>query len=187
MPGFPQLTAGERTELAREILGWRRAEIRARIEASYRDASEPIDEDEVREIVELQSEPHAPVTPPRTWDAAGNAVARGRELYVSTGCASCHGLDGQSVTDDPLFDERDAPSWPRDLGRDPLKGGEEREAIFLRIAVGMPGTPHPAAASLAADDISALVAYCLSLRQQPVRRETNDQRARKPAVRVATP
>ncbi|MFM7070328.1 MAG: c-type cytochrome [Planctomycetota bacterium] len=193
MPGFPQLTAGERTELAREILGWRREEIRARTEAAYRDESEPIDENEVREIVELQSEPHLPVALPKIWDATGNAVDRGRKLYLSTGCASCHGgdedVDGDGENDAAgmLFDERDAPSWPRELRRDPMKGGEEREAIFLRIAVGMPGTPHPAAASLGPDDVAALVAYCLSLRRHPVHRATNDQRARKLAVGIASP
>jgi len=182
MPGFPQLTDDERTELAREILGWRREEIRERIEAAYRDASEPIDEEELREIVELQSEPHSPVTPPQNWIADSRAVERGHEIYRRTGCASCHGEDGESVADGLLLDEHHAPSWPRDLKRDPMKGGEEREAIFVRIAVGMPGTPHPAAASLTPDDVSALVAYCQSLRQRPVRRETNDQRARKLAA-----
>lgn len=182
MPGFPQLTDGERTELAREILGWRRAEIRARIEAAYRDASEPIDENELREIVELQAEPHSPVTPPKNWSADSHAVERGREIYLRTGCASCHGGDGETVADGLLRDEHYVPSWPRDLKRDPMKGGEEPEAIFIRIAVGMPGTAHPAAASLAPDDIAALVAYCQSLRQRPFRRETNNQRARKLAA-----
>jgi hypothetical protein len=54
-----------------------------------------------------------------------------------------------------------------------------RESIYLRIAVGMPGTAHPAVPGLAQEQLTDLVEYVLSLARQPYRVLTNyDRRVR---------
>ena len=46
---------------------------------------------------------------------------------------------------------------------EPFKGGRERESIYLRIAVGMRGTAHPAVPGLPQEQLTDLVEYVLSL------------------------
>lgn len=77
----------------------------------------------------------------------------------------------------PLFDEQGRPTPPRDLARDPLKGGDDPESIYLRVVVGMPGTPHPAATNVTEQQLIGLVHFCRSLFREPKRVLTNRERA----------
>ncbi len=70
-----------------------------------------------------------------------------------------------------------APWCARDLVGEPFKGGREPQSVYLRIALGMPGTPHPAAANLTEDQLIELVHYVLSLARKPERVLTNFERA----------
>ena len=58
---------------------------------------------------------------------------------------------------------------PRDLVYEPFKGGREPESIALRVATGMPGTPHPAAWNLPEEQMIELVEYVRSLAREPQR------------------
>jgi mono/diheme cytochrome c family protein len=109
--------------------------------------------------------------------ASAQSIESGRDTYFSIGCHHCHGDDGTGTTAIKLFDDEGRPIVPRDLVHDSMKGGSEAESIFKRLRLGMPGTPHPALASLDDAELSALVHYCLSLSQEPKRRLTNHQRA----------
>jgi hypothetical protein len=76
-----------------------------------------------------------------------------------------------------LFDDTRLPTRPRDLVHEPFKGGHKPESIYLRISVGMPGTPHPACWNVPDEKLIDLVHYCGSLSQEPKLVLTNHQRA----------
>jgi cytochrome c oxidase cbb3-type subunit 2 len=97
-------------------------------------------------------------------------VAAGREQYAALGCAACHGSegkgDGSSAAD--LRDEWRNPAPPRNLISDPFRGGETPRALYIRMAIGMPGTPMPGYAEVAdSKSLWALVAYLVSIRRVP--------------------
>lgn len=58
------------------------------------------------------------------------------------------------------------PVRPRILDLGVMRGGDEPEQIYRRIANGIEGTPMPSAPTLSSDEIWALVAYVKSLRDQ---------------------
>jgi hypothetical protein len=64
------------------------------------------------------------------------------------------------------------------LVHDPLKGGSDPDSVYLRLYLGMPGTPHPASPRVPASKLADLTRYCLSLSQGPPRKQTNYQRRR---------
>jgi hypothetical protein len=182
MPGtsmrrFDNLTDNERKMLAEEVLRMRREGVREQFISAMTSEGEEIDEDEVREVVDLCTTPGEPVDVPRIGQADSEAVARGRDAYFKLGCDKCHGQDGTGAWDISLFDEKGLPSAPRDLVHDPLKGGREAESIYLRIFVGMPGTPHPGCWSVPEDELVDLVDYCRSLSREPESVLTNRERA----------
>lgn len=124
------------------------------------------------------------------------AARRGQQLYASSAaqCSKCHGVhgrgDGEQAAD--LYDDwnkskkgvtpeqtRQLASRfrlplqairPRDLTREPLHGGAEPIDLYRRVAVGIKGTPMPAAlgadgktGALRPDEIRDLVCYIQSL------------------------
>ena len=103
---------------------------------------------------------------PPALDAA--AVARGRQVYASAGCASCHGERGRG--DGPsapaLKDETGLRIRPADL-RFPsrFKGGAEAHDIYRTLVTGLDGTPMPSYAGALDDQrrLWDLVAYVRSL------------------------
>lgn len=66
-----------------------------------------------------------------------------------------------------MFDDAGRPTVPRDLVHEPMKGGPSPEALYLRLRLGMPGTPHPAVASLTEQELIDLVHFCSSLAREP--------------------
>lgn len=176
MPPFENLSPSLRTLLAREVLRLYREGIRDQVVAWLSEEGEEIDEDEIRLTVEEWTTPGEVVTPPEIGPPLPQAIAQGRELYDRLGCFHCHGDEGRGPSDTLLSDEAGRPTSSRDLVQEPLKGGDEPEAIYLRLLLGMPGTPHPACQELAEDKLVALVQFCRSLRREPVRNLTNYER-----------
>ena len=74
------------------------------------------------------------------------------------------------------------PCATRDLALDPFKGGNTAQAVYLRILLGMPGSPHPATVNLAPDAMSDLVHFCQSLGKEPKQQLTNHARALRAAL-----
>jgi cytochrome c/Tfp pilus assembly protein PilF len=138
---------------------------------------EPIDEQELENVVRSRTTPGELVLTPAFDASTAEAVAQGGEIYIQQTCVACHGKIGAGDETLPLFDDHGFPSLPRDLRHDLFKGGSKSAAIYTRLVAGMPGTPHPASANLSDQELVALVAYCQSLVQEPKRNLTNHQRA----------
>ncbi len=178
MRAFDQLTQNQRMLLAQEVRRLNRLGTREQFIARLRqEAEEDADEHEVRQVVELSTTPGDAARVPRIGPAEPQAIARGRAAYLQLGCKNCHGEDGTGVWDLPLFDENGRPAPPRDLVHEAFKGGPDPETIYLRVLLGMPGTPHPACPSLADEQRIDLVQYCRSLSREPKRSWSNHQRA----------
>ena len=177
MRSYDELSDEQLVLLAREVLRMRREGFREQLVDTLKDEGEEIDEDEVGQIVEFCTTPGDVVRVPRIGPGDSQAIAQGQETYFRLGCHNCHGDDGTGVWDTPLYDEQGLPSPPRDLVHDPFKGGLEPEAIYLRVFVGMPGTPQPACWNVPEDQLVDLVHFCRSLSREPKRVQTNHQRA----------
>ena len=67
---------------------------------------------------------------------------KGKRLFLAH-CSKCHGDGGKGdgVGAGTLRDINGDLVAPRDLTVDPMRGGEEPEDLFLRIKLGIPGTP----------------------------------------------
>ena len=180
------LTDQELDLLVDVVLQMRRDGVRQQYVAQLESDDEPIDEDDVQEVVQLRTTPGEVVTVPELGEADANSLVLGKRLYSEQACQSCHGESGTGDQEMPLFDDAGHPDFPRDLVHDLFKGGNQPAAIYLRILLGMPGTPHPANVNMTSPQLIALSHYCRSLGQQPKQTQTNHQRSiqasRRPAV-----
>ena len=176
MRAFDELSEDQLELLAEEVLRLRREGVREWYVALLQAEDEEVDEEDVREVVDLQTVPGEVIGVPSIGPADDAALRRGRKVYLDTGCRPCHGDHGSGPPDIPLFDEREQPTWPRDLANDLFKGGHEPESIWMRIVVGMPGSAHPAAEALKNEQYVDLVQYCVSLSLEPKRMLTNHER-----------
>jgi mono/diheme cytochrome c family protein len=180
MPAFPALTEDERALLADDVLRLQREGIRERLLRAWReDEGEGSDEAEVRRAVAAATTPGPPVPVSADWGPPAETAAsveRGRHNYLSLGCGKCHGKDGTGEGGEFQYDGRGEPVLARDLLHEPFKGGREPRSIYLRLALGMPGTPHPAVVNLSEEDLRALVQYVRSLERPPLRILTNFER-----------
>jgi len=177
MRAFDNLNEDQRMLLAQEVRRLNRLGIGEHFIDTLLKEGEEIDEDEVREILKFRTTPGDDVMVPRIGAGDPQAIARGKDAYVKLGCKNCHGEDGTGAWDPPQYDEKGRLSPPRDLVHEAFKGGHEPESVYLRILLGMPGTPHPACPGVAGEQLIDLVQYCLALAEEPRREQRNHQRA----------
>jgi mono/diheme cytochrome c family protein len=147
----------------------------ARYAANCDRTGEAPDEEQRREFVARYTTPSAALVVPSFSVHDRRAVERGKLLFHSQGCSSCHGSDGVGATDVALIDETDHAVRPRDLVHEPFKGGHQPEAIYRRIHVGFPSGPMPAHTALSEQQTVDLVCYVVSLSAAPKRVLTNWQ------------
>ena len=176
MPSFEDLTEAQRALVAEEVFRLYREGIREQVVGWLSEEGEEIDEEEVLQTVEELITPGEVVEPPQIAAATPEAIARGKELYGRLGCHHCHGEDGKGPADVLLTDDEGLPTSARDLTAEPFKGGAEPESVYLRILLGIPGTPHPACPGLAEEELVELVQFCRSLPREPLRPLTNHER-----------
>ena len=177
MPSYSDLDGDELRQLAEEVHRLRREGLHERLVDVLNSQGEDIYEEDVRESVEILTSPGDPIAVPVIGPATPSSLAAGKKAYFDQGCGSCHGKDGAGVADQSWYDERGFPVRARDLVYEPFKGGQEKEQVYLRIAAGMPGSPHPSSAALSPEATTDLVQFCLSLSRQPKMVLTDHQRA----------
>lgn len=177
MRAFDELSEDQRMLLAEEVRRLNRLGVAEHFVQTLTREGEEVDEEEVREVVRQCTTPGEAAPIPAIGPADPQAVARGKEAFSDLGCANCHGEEGTGETDLPLLDERGLAAPARDLVGEPLKGGQEPESVYLRILLGMPGTPHPACANVPENQIIDLVHYSRGLSHEPKQAQTNHERA----------
>jgi mono/diheme cytochrome c family protein len=177
MPSNDALNDDELRLLAEEVRRLHRAGLRQRLVNELQLDGDEVSEDEVEESVDLLTSPGEVIVVPPIGPAAPSSIVRGKAVYLELGCATCHGEDGAGVADQIWHDERGFPVRARDLARDLLKGGPDAGSVYLRIAAGMPGSPHPSSGGLSQQALIDLVQFCLSLSRQPKNLFTDHQRA----------
>jgi mono/diheme cytochrome c family protein len=176
MPGFERLPESQRRRLAAEVWRLHQEGVRDRFVALLREEAEAIDQTELAELVKRRTTPGEVLRLPQFVPSDSAVVARGKAVYFEQNCHSCHGKDGRGASDVDLFDDQRRPTPARDLVHEPFKGGHTPEAVYQRLVLGMPGSPHPASKNLTEHEIVALVHYCRSLSREPKRILTNHQR-----------
>lgn len=83
--------------------------------------------------VHLEMRAAAPVTVKQNVEPAGDAVARGRQVYLSYGCSMCHGEDGKGG-----FENRNAESEGKVPGLVMVKDGYLERELVQKILDGVP-------------------------------------------------
>ncbi len=123
----------------------------------------------VQELAGLKSPVEAMPIPPRpAWN--NDQKKAGMKKYLAV-CAKCHGAQGKGdgTGGDGLKDAAGNPSKPRNLVDEPFGGGDSPDDVFLRIKVGMAGTPMEPPDSypkLTDAEVWSLVGYLEELRKQ---------------------
>ncbi len=176
MQSFDDLPSDQRTLLARQVLAFWRAGARAAAIAELESDQQEFSEQELEQLVAQRTAPQETIVP-IFGDPDPKQVVAGGNLYFKQGCQACHGDDGVGARDVWLVDNKRRQTRPRDLVHEPLKGGSTLESIYLRLLLGMPGTPHPSSANLTEEQLIALTHFCRSLACEPTLVSTNYQRS----------
>jgi len=185
MPAHAHLTAAEVDALVAEVQQVVRRGLRERLVGQALQAGLDVpDEEEIERIEVSRLTPRVAFVPEEFGAADPACLERGRRRFLDSGCQGCHGTDGVGQIDAVVCDERGERSRPRDLVREPYKGGSEPAGIFRRIRWGMPGSGHPACPTLDDAALVDLVHYCRSLAREPKRVLTNHEREQCATVRA---
>lgn len=98
--------------------------------------------DRKNDLAVLKIDPASVIQIPQVPETTQEGIASGRDLFVK-GCASCHGLQGKGDGQMMMKDSFGIPIRPRDLTAGIFKGESTPEALYRRIALGLPGSPMP--------------------------------------------
>lgn len=169
MPGssmlsFGHLSLDDRKALVAHVRGLVQKGLEDRFKQEAAEFGEEPDLEAMAEIVQERTQPGPALELPKAWPADDAAsIARGRELYVKASCAACHGEKGRGDGIQVQKDEMEMPIRPRDYTQGIFKGGRDREALYARIALGVPGTPMPSTPALSPAETADLVHFIQSL------------------------
>lgn len=140
MPAFPELNAEEVNLLVSVLRGFQHQGWEARLRGH---ATSKLQLDA---MVFARTKPTESLVAPNPPEDLEQAFRRGRLLFDTSGCSHCHGKNTNIDDVFPgkrLFDESGHPINSRDFRSDAFKGGESLNDIYYRLALGIPGTPHP--------------------------------------------
>ena len=163
MPAFEKLNAADRQLLAQHVLSLWRDGLREQLSEEFAASGEQATEAEIAELVQRSTQVDDKVSIPAFGCASPESIQRGKKIYFQQSCQSCHGANGMGDWEVNLFDNEGELVRPRDLVREPFKGGPEPESIYLRLLLGMPGSPHPSNANLSQAELMDLVHYVRSI------------------------
>lgn len=173
MRAFPEFSQEQLLKLADLVLGLRHQGVREHVVATLQMEGEEISEEELSSLVAARTTPGGEVILPDEAPVSEELLELGRKAYGFFGCRNCHGDDGTGPCDLALWDDQGFPNPVRDLRRDPFKGGESLQDLYLRILLGMPGTAHPACPNGSPQELVAIARFCQSLRAEVRTSKTN--------------
>lgn len=176
MPAFKQFSDSEVDSLVGVLREFMVSGLRARFKNEF-PSDDGTDNLAESQWVVARSQASESIAIPDLSNIAGFAV-RGREVFQVAGCVGCHEVPDEELrVRNRLFDSLGRPIRAPNLGLDAFHGGDQPNEIYKRIAVGIPGTPHPALAPIRDGDIASLVAYIELIRTiQPVESSNNERR-----------
>lgn len=196
LPGsamFPygHLSQDERKALIEVIRNFMREGVVERVKREAAEFDEEVDPDELASILKTRLEAGDRVEIPADPPAPDRAsIERGRELYVKS-CATCHGDTGKGDGVQEQKDESGVPIRPRDFTRGVFKGGRDRDQLYARVVLGVPGTPMPASPQLKPNETGDMINYILSLSDPAASAKVQHKRrrivARKPPNPLGNP
>jgi len=162
MPPWPNISKADQQLLAEWIVEFRREGIRDVERAMAAEDGEEVDEEELREVVQLLTTPGPVIEVPEIPAASPEAIERGKQLYLKT-CVGCHGKEGKGDGQEKMVDAKGLPARPRDLTKGIFKGSPDPQSVYRRTQAGMPGSPMPATPKVTPEQIADLVHFVLSL------------------------
>ena len=189
MPGsamFPvgHLGEAERKELVAHVRRLIRGGLEDRLRREAKEFGEELVPEELAKTIDLRTRPGPATEIPRDLSAPGSeSVTRGRAVYLKQ-CATCHGASGKGDGVQEQKDESGVPIRPRDFTRGVFKGGREREQLYARIMLGVPGTPMPASSNLKPEELGDLINYIQSLSDASTPAKVEHHRTRLTALRA---
>lgn len=184
LPVAAHLSEADRKALVAHVRELTRQGIEARARKDAAEFGEELTPEDLQKQFATHATPGALLAVPADLPPqSAESVARGRALYVS-GCATCHGDTGKGDGVQEQRDELGYPIRPRDLTRGIFKGPRTREALYARMALGIPGTPMPASPNLKPVDIGDLVNYIQSLSDVSISSRSEHKRAQLTARRA---
>ena len=145
MPPWPALSESDRKLLAEQVIEFRREGIRESERAFAAEIGDEASEEEIRNVVQDLTTPGPTIAVPPLAASTPEAVARGKQLYVSKGCAKCHGNEGKGDGQEMMVNAEGLPNLPRDLTKGIFKGSPDPESVYRRTQAGMPGSAMPTA------------------------------------------
>ena len=148
---------------------------------------------EVKSFSTAFSRARNPIEIPAPLPSSPESVGRGKALFVSQGCAGCHGDDGRGGR--TLNDGSGRKVFARDLTAPwTFRGGSRAEDIWLRLTTGIMPGPMPAYGdalsadfSLGSGELRRLARPHASLGKERRLRRRRICRRPKPARRLSDP
>jgi len=168
MVSWAHLSPADRRLLAEHVMVLRRegaADVERQLAA---EAEEELTPEDLAERVASVTTPDEVLEQADLGPANDETIAAGKELYVSKGCASCHGPTGKGDGQQQMVDSEGFATRPRDLTLGIFKGNHDPLSVYRRLRLGLPGSPMPAS-SLADRELGAMVHYVLSLSDEALR------------------
>jgi cytochrome c oxidase cbb3-type subunit 2 len=182
MPGsamfpFGHLPEDERRELVMEVRLRVRQGLEDRLRQEAKEYGDKLDPKELTETLNRRTQPGARLEMPRDLPPPGaNSEAQGLSLYRKS-CVSCHGETGKGDGVQDQKDETGMPIRPRDFTRGIFKGGRERDQLYARVMLGVPGTPMPSSSgTLKPAEAGDLINFLLSLSNTPMSDQVENRR-----------
>lgn len=169
MPPWPHLSEEDRRLLAGQVMEFRREGIRDKERAAAKDAGDEPDAEEIESTVLAMTTPEDPIEVPELEPVSDESIQRGRNLFLTIGCAACHGQEGRGDGQQKMVDEEGLPTRPRDLTRGLFKGNPQPRSIYRLFLAGMLGTPMPALRKNTPRELFDLTHFVLSLSDEKTR------------------
>ena len=181
MPGsgmlpWSHLSKRERKLLAEEVLRLREAGLRRLFFATAeKEEGGEVDEEEPEEkgvaaFLQERLESGQAVKIPKIGEPDEETLARGKFLYFKQSCHMCHGNEGRGDGRKQMIDDHGLPTKPRDFTRGIFKGDHDPASVYLRIALGMPGTPMPSSRdTLSPERMMDITHFVLSMSNEDLR------------------